>query len=100
MKKTIAVSLLAGVLAACGGMRADNEYNELVAKAENEIKLANQTGYAWTNTEKFLTESKEAKKAGDMDKAMKLAKKALEEAQLAQQQAKANANPKANFSSK
>lgn len=100
MKKAIAISLLAGVLTACAGMRADNEYKELVAKAENEIKLANQTGFAWSNTENFLKESKEAKEAGDMDKAMKLAKKALDEAQLAQQQAKANADPKADFTFK
>ena len=97
MKKVIVVSLLAVSVSACAAIRADREFNDVVGKAENEIKLAQQSGYLWTNTEKFLTDAKEAKQAGDTDKALKLAKKALEEATMAQDQAKMNANPKANF---
>jgi len=100
MKKFIALYICV-ILSGCGGTGAhEQEYNELVARAENEIKLAAKTGFLWLNTESLLRESKAAQAAGDMDKATALAKKALDEAVLAQQQARANANPKADFSFK
>lgn len=99
MKKVIAVSLLAFAITGCAGIRADREYNDLVSKAEAEIKLAQQSGFLWTNTEKFLQDAKDAKQGGDVAKATSLAKKALDEAKLAQEQAKINASPKANFAS-
>src|SRR3990172_2896062 len=92
MKKSLFFAALAAVsLAGCAGGAQDKEYNDLAAQAENEIKLANKTGFLWRDTEKFLKESKEAKEAGDTEKAMK-------QAQLAQQQAKDNANPRTMFS--
>ncbi|MFP5349513.1 MAG: hypothetical protein ACLGHO_06680 [Gammaproteobacteria bacterium] len=97
MKKALVVSALALTITGCAAMRADREYNDLVSQAEAEIKLAQQSKFLWTNTEKFLEESKKAKEAGNTEKAIQLAKKALEEAKLAQEQAKANANPKASF---
>lgn len=97
---TVSVLVSAFALAGCAGGKKQDEYSELVAKAENEIALAAKTGFLWSNTEKFLKDSKEAKAAGDMDKAVKLAKKALEEATLAQKQAADNANPRANYSLK
>lgn len=100
MKKALIVSVLALAVTGCAAIRADREYNDLVAKAEAEIKLAQQSGFLWNNTEKFLADAKEAKQAGDTTKATSLAKKALEEAKLAQEQAKANANPKANFAAR
>jgi len=97
MKKALVVSALALAITGCAAIRADREYNDLVAQAEAEIKLAQQSGFLWNNTEKFLSDAKEAKQAGDTAKAISLAKKAIEEAKLAQEQAKTNANPKANF---
>lgn len=108
MKQTLVLGAITLMLAGCAGGIDQSEYNQLVAEAENEIKLAGKTGFQWTNTEKFLTESKEAMAAAkaasdsatrdkEFDKAMKLAKKALSEAKLAQQQAKDNANPKVHF---
>lgn len=102
MKKTLIVTVLAGTfaLAGCAGQQqagGQKDFDDLVAKAEQEIKLAAKSGFLWTNTEKFLDEAKKAKAAGDMDKAMKLAKKALAEAQDAQKQAKSQANAKADF---
>jgi hypothetical protein len=102
MKKTLIVAVLAGsfALAGCAGSQqagGQNEFNELVAKAEHEIKLAAKSGFLWSNTEKFLEDAKAAQQAGDMNKAMSLAKKALDEAQLAQQQAKTQANTKAHY---
>lgn len=100
MKKALLASTLALALAGCAGGAIDEEYNKVVAQAEQEIKVADQMGYLWRDTEKFLKESKEAYQAGDKEKALKLAKKALKEAQLAQEQAKANANPVVRFNGK
>ncbi len=100
MKKAVIISLLALGLTACAGIRADREYNDLVAQAEKEIKLAKESGFLWTNTEKFMEEAKKAKEGGDTAKATGLVKKALDEAKLAQEQAKINANPKANFAAR
>lgn len=98
MKKLILLSVLAGALFGCGGTGSnEQEYNELVARAENEIMLAAKTGFLWLNTESLLREAKTAQAAGDTNKAMTLAKKALDEAVLAQQQARSNASPKADF---
>ena len=111
MKKALVLCALTLALTATGcswwwwnDSASNDEYNQLVAQAENEIKLAGKTGFLWQNTEKFLKDSKDAKatadaandratKRNEFDKAMKLAKKALKEAQLAQEQAKSNANP-------
>jgi hypothetical protein len=111
MKHAILAGVLTVTLAGCASVINDDEYNNLRSQAENEIKLADKTGFIWLNTEKFLTESRAAKAAADkaekegnrtvaeqeFKKAMSNAKKALEEARLAQQQAKDNANPETIF---
>jgi malic enzyme len=108
MKQTLMIGTLVVALAGCAGVVRNDEYTQLVVQAENEIKLADKTGFLWRDTEKFLKESKEAKAAADkatdratklkeFDKAMKLAQKALKQAQLAQQQARDNVNPVAKY---
>ncbi len=108
MKQTLTLCAVVLTLAGCASSINQNEYNQLAADAENEIKLANTTGFLWRDTEKFLKESKDAMAAAlaatdrstresEYTKAMKLAKKALSEAKTAQQQAKDNANPVARF---
>jgi hypothetical protein len=111
MKQTLMIGTLVVALAGCASVVNDDEYTKLATQAENEIKLADKTGFLWLHTEKFMKDSKEAKAAADkamkdgdratakseFDKAMKLAKNALKEAQLAQQQARDNANPVAVF---
>ena len=98
MKKALFITTLALALAGCaGGQQADKEYDDLVAKAKAEIKLADQTTFTWRDNDKFLKSADEAMKAGDRDKAIKLAKKAIKQAQLAQKQAKDNANAKPVF---
>ncbi len=98
MKKTLFITALALALAGCaGGQQADKEYTDLVAKAKDEIQLANKSGFTWRDSEKFLKEADEAMKAGERDKAIKLVKKATKQAQLSQQQAKDNANAKPVF---
>ncbi len=111
MKQTLMICTLVVALGGCAGVVRDDEYTQLVVQAENEIKLADKTGFLWRDTEKFLKDSKEAKAAADkaekdgdrataykeFDKAMKLAQKAMKQAQMAQQQARDNANPVASF---
>lgn len=117
MKKTLVLCFLTITLTGCswswpwGKDSSNDEYNNLVTQAENEIKLADKTGFLWRDTEKFLKESKEAKAAADKartegdrvkasaesEKAMKLANKALKQAQMAQLQATDNANPVVRF---
>jgi len=108
MKQTLILCAITLAIVGCASGIDKEEYNKLAAEADNEIKLASKTGFLWTNTEKFLTESKEAMGAAtaatdkatresEYNKAMKLAKKALSEAKMAQQQAKDNANPSVRF---
>ena len=98
MKKALLLTVLTIALSSCSWWTSkDKEYDALVTQAQNEIKLADKTGFLWRDTEKFLKDSQEAKAAGDTDKAMKLAQKALKQAQMAQQQAKDNANPVVRF---
>lgn len=98
MKKTLFITTLALALAGCAsGPESDKEYMDLVAKAKAEIKLADQTGFTWRDSEKFLKQADEAMKAGDRDKAIKLVNKATKQAQLSQKQAKDNANAKPAF---
>ncbi len=108
MKHTLILCAITLTLAGCASSINKDEYDQLAAQTENEIKLANKTGFLWSNTEKFMKESKEAMDAAtaasdsatresEYNKAMKLAKKALQEAKLAQQQAKDNANPVASY---
>ncbi len=111
MKNMLVVCTLATALVGCASVVNNDEYNQLAGRAENEIKLADKAGFLWTDTEKLMKESKEAKVSADQaldagnkakaksefDIAMKLANKALKEAQLAQQQARDNATPMVNF---
>ena len=111
MKQTLMICALVVALAGCASVVRDDEYTQLMVQAENEIKLADKTGFLWRDTEKFLKDSKEAKDAADkamkdgdrataakeFDKAMKLAQKAMKQALMAQQQARDNADPVASF---
>ena len=67
--------------------------DEAIASAEKEIAAAKKAGI-WLNTEKFLEDAKAAKAEGKTDEALKLAKKAIKQAQLAQKQAQADADTK------
>jgi predicted lipoprotein len=97
MRTALIISVLAVALTACASAAQDEEYNQLVTRAENEIKLAGAAGFLWRDTEQFLKESKEAHAAGDRDLAFRLARQALKQAQLAQQQARDNANAGPGF---
>lgn len=107
MKRTTAFCLLAAALALSGcagtettgpGPAADHEdYDALVARVEREIKRAEDKGFLWLYTESYLAQAREARKAGDTEKAVKLARKALNEALLAQKQAGDSAKIKPDY---
>lgn len=85
------------VIPACATDGQVQEYAELAATAKQEIELADKAGFLWLHTEKFMEQAETAKNAGDLDKAVKLVKTAIQEAQLAQKQARDQANPKMSF---
>lgn len=109
MKKTLGLTAsLVFVLTACADMQsqpaagkpataaatvpaANPELDAIIANASGEIAKAKKVGI-WRDTEKYLKEAQEARAAGKIDEAMKLAKKALREAQLAQAQAASQAD--------
>ena len=95
MRKMILVvlSMLAIALAGCATAKY-KEYDQVVAQAKKEMKLAKKVNFLWRDTKKILKKSQKARDNGDIDKALKLAKKALKQAQLAQKQAKDQAHPK------
>ncbi len=117
MKKILVLGAMSLILTVTGCAWWDSwstkneEYNQLIGQAENEVKLADKTGFLWSNTEQYLKDSKEAKAAADtamndgdsttakneFNKAMKLAQQAMKQAQLAQQQARDNTNPVAKY---
>ncbi len=86
----VALSLPASAMAAA-------TLDETIAAAEKEIAAAKKMNGTWLNTEKSLDEAKKLKGEGKNDDAMKQAKRALKEAQLAQQQAQGQPNPKPDF---
>ncbi len=95
MKKTIitAASLAVLALGGCAGTESGGPgYSELRAQAVTEIGKAKKMNALWRDTEKMLKQADAAR--GDMDnpKAMKLVKKALKQAKLAQKQAQDQAN--------
>lgn len=85
------------VMSACATDSQMQEYDELAATAKQEIELADKAGFLWLHTEKFVKQAETAKNAGDLDKAIKLIRQAIQEAQLAQKQARDQANPKMSF---
>jgi len=93
MKKAIIfVAMLA--MGACSWFETGPSYDDVVAQAKKEMKVAKSMDALWRDTGKILDKSKKAKDDGDDAKAMKLAKKALKQAQLAQAQAAAEAGAK------
>lgn len=93
MKNTWVLLLLATVLSACAGSGRSSSYDELYAQAQNEINVAKQMGFLWRDTERLLVDSRQAHERGDKKLALELAQEAIEQAALAQQQARHQSNP-------
>lgn len=96
-KKTLLVSAFALALSACGPNYDAMSYDELVQHANKEIKAAKGMNYLWRDTEKTLKKAAKAKKGGDEAKAKKLARAALDQALMAQDQAKEQSSPRVSY---
>jgi len=97
MKKLLLIAAMSLALGACATTPDPMEADNAIAAAEKEISAAKKSGFLWNNTEKFLDAAKKDKKEGDIKGAIKNAKKAMDEAKMAQVQAKDQANPKVHF---
>lgn len=97
MKKVLLIGAIAVGLSACAPNYDNMSYAELVANAKTEMANAKKMKYLWRDTGKILKKAEKEHKAGDEAKAKKLARKALDQALLAQKQAKEQANPKVRF---
>ena len=97
MKKIIISGAIALFASSMIGCQSGPSYDELVAEANKEMKVAKKMKFLWRDTGKIMKQAKKAKAAGDTAKAKKLVQKAISQAKLAQQQAKDQANPKVTF---
>jgi hypothetical protein len=85
---------LAFLIGACArpASTPDDEFSRFAARVESEIRIAEKAGFLWRDTDKLMQDARAAQREGRYDDAMKLANQALRQAQLAQQQARKNAN--------
>lgn len=98
MKKTILAiaTILPLMVAACGGPGGTSEpsVEQLLANAEAQVAAAKKSGFLWTTTEQRLENAKKAKAELNTELAVKEAKIAIRESQLALEQAKASEQAK------
>ena len=98
MKRILIVVAVATALGACSTGRpasavfANDEFSRLAADVEREIRAAEKTGFLWRDTDQLLREARLAQSEGRYEDAKQLANKARRQAELAQQQARDNAN--------
>lgn len=79
----LALVALFSVLLLTGAGKADRAaFERLHGEAEQARKKADSIGGEWRDTAKFLKQAKAAADAGELDKAMKLARRAKEEGEL------------------
>lgn len=97
MKKIIISGAIAVFASGLIGCESGPSYDELVASAEKEMSVAKKMKYLWRDTGKIMKQAKKAKDDGDTAKAKQLVQKALDQAKLAQMQAKEQANPKPTY---
>lgn len=69
-----------------------SDFEQTVKEASAEIDNAKAAGYEWRDSRKILKQAEEAEKAGDHEKALKLANKAKQQGIIAVAQAKQQAN--------
>jgi len=111
MKNSLLLAAVILALSACATAPEPADADKAIAAAEKEVAAAKKSGNLWNNTEKFLDEAKKAKANGDkaiksekmaeaetfFADAIKNAKKATDEAKLAQIQKMEQANPKVHY---
>jgi len=90
-----AILLLVGCASTSGTkMPGAGDYDSLVKEATASIKKAGSVGGEWRDSKKYLKKAAKAAKAGDLEKAAKLAMTAKEQGDLGYEQAKAQESAK------
>ncbi len=92
IKQLTTAAALSLLLAGSALAASQADFDKAYAAAEAARQAAAQMKNEWRDTGKLLKKAQEAAKAGDFDKAVKLAKAAEFQGKMAVQQAKANAN--------
>ena len=95
MKRILAVVAVTSLLASCAPSRApsvNEEFSQLTASVEREIRATEKTGFLWRDTEQLLQDARLAQAEGRHEEAKQLALRAMRQAKLAQEQARDNAN--------
>ncbi|MDH5218949.1 MAG: SoxXA-binding protein [Gammaproteobacteria bacterium] len=90
----LATVLATGCASTGGSMDSGSggDYASIMAQAKAENKKAKKAGGLWRDAGKIMKKAEAAKKAGDDKKALKLAKKALFQGKMGQEQAASQAN--------
>jgi hypothetical protein len=96
MKRTLLLAVVALTFVGCAAIQEARELDDTIAAAQKEIAAAAKAGHLWSNTEDLLKDAQKLKE-DEPTKALKLAKQALAQAKLAQQQAADNANAKPHY---
>jgi hypothetical protein len=99
MCKLLVYTLLFLLAGCASDGKGASSYDQLYGQAESAIALAKRMGFIWSDTERLLQESGRASYRGDKKTAKRLAREALEQAQLAQQQARQQADPQVRYPS-
>ena len=97
MRKLLVYALLFTLAGCASDGKGPSSYDELYAHAQSATALAKRMGFLWSETEQLLQESARASYRGDKKTAKRLAREALEQAELAQQQARQQADPQVRY---
>ena len=87
MKKSVAVSAIVILCALSGVQAGEADTQKAIDSAKAAQKKADSLHGGWVTTDKLIKQAEKANAAGDKEKALKLAKKAHKEAELAYVQA-------------
>lgn len=90
--KMILASVLLALAVSPLAVLADKDYAAAKKAALAEVDKARDVGYEWRDSRQLLKEADAAAKAGDTEKAIKLAKKVEEQGKAAVKQAKQHKN--------
>lgn len=85
--KTLMASLLIAACSVSVPAFAEDSFDDVIAKAKDAQKKAASVGGEWRDVGKFIKKAEAAAKDGKAEKAMKLAKKALQQSEDGHKQA-------------
>lgn len=91
------IAAVAGVIGLVGCQSGPSPADSIIKQAKAEMKVAKSMNFLWRHTGKILKKAEAARDNGDDEKAVKLAKMALFQAQAAQKQAKQQAKPRIHY---